>query len=182
MSVRSAIPAVEGVQDRQVALILGAMKAIIEKATGRTPNSPQIKTLGPNATVGALVTKINEVINRLQDAVATGAATATPESQDPSAAKFWVYFTGVTNTSILASYNVASLIDNGTGDTTINFVKPFTSANYAVEATSRLTGAANVWGQVENYTASSLRYMSIKSDGSFLDCDVNNCVGFGAQS
>lgn len=48
----------------------------------------------------------------------------------PSAAKAWVKFTSITTTTISASYNVTSLIDNGTGDTTINFTTAFSSADY----------------------------------------------------
>lgn len=66
MSVRPQIPAIEGVQDPRVVPILDAMKSIIEMVTGRTPNRTQIKPLGPNATLGGVITKLNEIIARLQ--------------------------------------------------------------------------------------------------------------------
>lgn len=55
----------------------------------------------------------------------------------PSAAKFWVLYTTITTTSITQSYNVASLTDNGTGDTTINYTTAFSSANYSVTASNQ---------------------------------------------
>jgi hypothetical protein len=60
-------------------------------------------------------------------------APVTPGRQQyhPSAAKAWVGFTTVGTTAILASYNVTSLTDNGTGDTTITYTVAFSSVNYA---------------------------------------------------
>jgi hypothetical protein len=54
----------------------------------------------------------------------------------PSAAKAWVKFTTVTSTAILASYNITSIADNGTGDTTITIATDFSSAHYAYAAMS----------------------------------------------
>ena len=49
----------------------------------------------------------------------------------PSAAKAWVRYAHSAGTpTITASYNVTSLTDNGSGDTTINFTTAFSSASY----------------------------------------------------
>ena len=49
----------------------------------------------------------------------------------PSAAKAWLKYSHVAGTPTnAASYNVTSLTDNGTGDTTINFTTAFSSSNY----------------------------------------------------
>lgn len=66
----------------------------------------------------------------------TGTSTTTfvsPGRQQyhASAAKVWCLWTTVTTTTITASYNVTSLTDNGTGDTTINFTVAFSSGNYS---------------------------------------------------
>ena len=45
--------------------------------------------------------------------------------------KCWVNFNTVTTTTVKDSYNVTSLTDNGTGDTTITIATDFGSANYA---------------------------------------------------
>lgn len=49
----------------------------------------------------------------------------------PSALKAWVKWNGNTST-IDAGYNVSSITDNGTGDFTLNWTVPFSSANYGV--------------------------------------------------
>lgn len=66
MAIRPQIPVIEGVQDDRVTTILGPMKMIVEMITGRTPNRPNIKTLGPDATLAGVINKVNEIINRLQ--------------------------------------------------------------------------------------------------------------------
>lgn len=44
----------------------------------------------------------------------------------------WVNFNGTGTVAIRASYNVASITDNGTGDYTVNFATAMPDANYAV--------------------------------------------------
>lgn len=49
-----------------------------------------------------------------------------------NAVQAWVSFNGTGTVAILASYNVTSITDNGTGLYTINFTTALTDANYAV--------------------------------------------------
>jgi len=51
----------------------------------------------------------------------------------PSALKFWIR--GQDDTTIDASYNVASVTDTAVGDHTFNFTTAFSSVNYFVTAT-----------------------------------------------
>src|SRR5690606_40864626 len=60
-------------------------------------------------------------------------AQISPSSGD---AKAWVSYSTITTTTILSSFGISSLSDNGTGDTTINFSTSFSSANYAFTACS----------------------------------------------
>lgn len=59
--------------------------------------------------------------------------SASTQQFHPSAAKAWVSFTTITTTAIRGStatkYNIASLTDNGTGDTTITFTTAFSGAD-----------------------------------------------------
>lgn len=64
--IRPEIPTVEGVKDAASVPILEALKTVVEMITGRTPNRALIKKLGAGATLGATVTKVNEIIDRLQ--------------------------------------------------------------------------------------------------------------------
>ena len=70
------------------------------------------------------------VATQANQETATSTTTAvSPGRQQfhPSAAKAWVRYQTVTTTTNIASYNVASLTDNGTGDTTITFTTNFSS-------------------------------------------------------
>lgn len=68
-----------------------------------------------------------------QEAGSSVTAVTTPGRQQfhPSAAKAWALYNTVTSTAIVVSYNVTSLTDNGTGDTTVNFTVAFSTANYS---------------------------------------------------
>lgn len=71
--------------------------------------------------------------------VGDNGVTTSTQQFHPSAAKAWVKFNGTGTVAISASYNVASITDNGTGDYTINFTTPFSSASYCAV----LTGSAD---------------------------------------
>lgn len=88
MSIRPQFPAIEGIKDTRVGIILAALKSSLEAITGRTPNRPQLKLLGDDATLGGVINKVNEIINRLQenDIAGTGkpvipAVTSTASSE-----------------------------------------------------------------------------------------------------
>ena len=46
-------------------------------------------------------------------------------------AKMWVNYTGITTTAARDSFNVTSLTDNGTGNTTVNINNDMSNANYS---------------------------------------------------
>ena len=52
-------------------------------------------------------------------------------------AKSWINFNGTGVISIRDDFNIANVVDNGTGDYTINFSTPFTNTNYAFVAWAR---------------------------------------------
>lgn len=101
----------------------------------------------------------------------------------PSAAKAWVRYTTITTTSIAASYNVTSLTDNGTGDTTVNFTTAFSSANYGIAGivggssgsyTTRISSAAAP-------TSSTCRIDGLDGGGLGKDMAINCYSFFGDQ-
>jgi hypothetical protein len=47
-------------------------------------------------------------------------------------AKAWVNFNGTGTVAIRRDFNVTSIVDNGTGDYTVNFTTAMTDANYVV--------------------------------------------------
>lgn len=98
-------------------------------------------------------------VDTIVDAAGTGPATFTSQE----AAKMRVSYTTVTTTSAHDSFNVTSLTDNGTGDTTVNFTNSFAAANdptYSinVRVAARVTQAkGQATGSVDTtiYTAGS---------------------------
>jgi hypothetical protein len=72
-------------------------------------------------------------------AILSSTANTPPVIQDSTGAqigqfaKAWVKFDGtVANPTVSGSFNVTSVTKNATGDYTINFTLPMSSANYAV--------------------------------------------------
>jgi hypothetical protein len=56
----------------------------------------------------------------------------------------WVNFNGSGTVAILASFNVSSITDNGTGDYTVNFTTAMPDANYAAGGLGRgSSGSSN---------------------------------------
>jgi hypothetical protein len=100
----------------------------------------------------------------------------------PGVAKGWCLFTSVTTTAITASYNVASLTDNGTGDTTITWDTDFSSANYCV-VTSTIIGATTyVVAELNSAKAAgSTRIQNVQIGVALVDAANQSVAAFGDQ-
>jgi hypothetical protein len=120
----------------------------------------------------------------------TGTATApfvNPAVQHfhPSACKAWVKFNGVTTTAILASYNITSVTDEGTGDTTVTIATDFSGVHFACAAmaegstTGTATRATNM--RFGGQAAGTIRVLSIES-GANTDLPGVHIVMFGDHS
>lgn len=136
MSVRPQIPSIEGIDDDRVSIILAPIKAILEAITGRTPHRPQLKTLGASVSLGGAVTKINEIINRLQEAD-VGNPTAPIASSSSSGGVTSIGISGANGIGVSGSPVTGSgTIGLSLGDitpTSINFGQ--TSLSYYGEGT-----------------------------------------------
>jgi len=100
--------------------------------TSATANKKALLTnLIPDATT-SVKGKLTRATQANMESETSGAIAVTPDvlKYHPGAAKAWGC-ANATGSSILASYNVSSLTDNGTGDWTWNFTTAFSSANYA---------------------------------------------------
>ena len=80
-----------------------------------------------------------------QETATSQVVTVTPGVQQyhPSAPKAWVVFNGSGTPSILSSYNVTNITDNGVGDYTINFTVAFSSTNYGCVGWARSNAVAD---------------------------------------
>ena len=66
-------------------------------------------------------------VSNLNDGTTTVATTYVTNGS----AKMWVNFTGITTTATRDSFNVSSLTDGGTGNTTVNLTNNMGNANYS---------------------------------------------------
>ena len=101
-----------------------------------------------------------------------GVANTPPTIQDSAGTQIgtfcraWVNFNGttVTNpasmTGVRGSFNIASILDNGTGDYTINFTTAMPDANYAVAG----SGVDSAGGAVslETYSTGTILVGSVR--------------------
>lgn len=112
----------------------------------------------------------------------TTAVTPGRAQYHPGAAKAWVQWVSST---VLASYNVSSVTDNGNADQTINFSTPFSSASYSMAGMSGLnTTSMRVVCQQYNAfgpATGSCRLQIIQSDGLLSNAVRGQAVFYGDQ-
>ena len=122
----------------------------------------------------------------------TGTATnkpVTPGRQQfhQSAAKAWVVFDGTAVTTDLTgvgnSYNITSVVDNATGDYTINFATDFSSIEYAFALSAEIgtsSSHSGVAGQKTNTARSAGAFPIFVGVGAAgLDLDYVSGIFFG---
>jgi hypothetical protein len=114
-----------------------------------------------------------------------GVANTPPTIQDSAGTQIgtfcraWVNFNGttVTNpasmTGVRASFNVSSILDNGTGDYTVNFTNALPDADYATnvtpQATALNTGLMGCLKHSSTPTTSAVRVSVNAIDAGFRD-------------
>jgi hypothetical protein len=95
-------------------------------------------------------------------------------------ARAFVNFNGTGTVAIRASYNVASITDNGLGDWTVNFTNALTDANYTACPVGNYTEGTGVGAsgrpiQPKTYTTTSVRLISTDG-GSGVDMEKVNVI------
>lgn len=108
--------------------------------------SPSLTTPSIGVATGTSFNGLTGAAAQSDQETATSTTTVvTPGRQQyhPSAAKCWVSYTSVTTTTILASYNITSLDDNGTGITTVNIATDMSAADQAFSCVSRDNGSVS---------------------------------------
>lgn len=183
---------------------VGFMGRAINLGAGTVTITPTTSTIGGAASV-ALATGqsvefvsdgTNYIVGSTQNVLAatqaqqeTGSSTAvytSPGTQQyhTSASKAWVMFNGTGTVAILASYNVSSITDNGTGDYTVNFTTSFSSANYGIAGICQRTNGNNGNGLLglsnsANPTASACRVTTADAATGFIDSARVSLTFFG---
>ena len=112
-----------------------------------------------------------------------GVANTPPTIQDSAGTQIgtfcraWVNFNGTTvtnpasTTGIRGSFNVSSILDNGTGDYTVNFATAMPDANYSPHVTyNQGSGLTNCgFTGFYNATTTGFRCITLNSAGNFVD-------------
>ena len=173
---------------KKASMVLSA----ISTATTRTITMPdanvdlQYSRAASDTVAGGIEIAIQSEMEAGSD---TGRAV-TPGRQQfhPSAAKGWVQ--GSMAAADGASYNVASITDNGTGDFTVNWATDFSSANYAVFVSAHQTASSGnripaVRAKAAGTTQVVLYFVSDTSGGATLteaDLTSFHVIAFGDQA
>ena len=96
--------------------------------------------------------------------------------------KAWVGYETVSGTSILDSFNTASITDNGTGDNFPQWTNNFSNDDYAASGIAAIGGRRMFvhGGTKANQTTSQIRNMTAgESTGGHYDCDQVACMAVG---
>lgn len=123
-----------------------------------------------------------------QEAGSSTSVYVSPGRQQfhPSASKMWASFAG-NSTTILSSYNVTSLTNNATGDTTVNYTTNFSSVNYGVAGICAAAGSGGGCVEVANGvfpTVSAVRIRTLDTvtgGGTFFNSAYIGVSAFGDQ-
>lgn len=168
-------------------------------ATGPTGSAGTTGSSGPSGSAGAAgaagPTGATGAAGSTGPTGASSGATAATQSQQeaasstttfvspgrqqyhPSAPKAWVKVSNPSGTPVItASYNVASITDNGVGDITVNFSTPFSSANYSISGSARYNGGDGISVCPHNSVApaaGSCRLVTVKGSGILVDVDFS---------
>ena len=120
-------------------------------------------------------------VSNLNDGTTTVATTFVTNGS----AKMWVNFTGITTTATRDSFNVSSLTDGGTGNTTVTLTNNMDDANYSgyyFTNASSGTAASNFNNQhaggFGSFAAGSCQAFAYTSDAA-VDAFQNLCGLFG---
>ena len=112
-------------------------------------------------------------VNTIQ--TTSGGSSSTPEQIQQGRAKAWVNFDGTssgTNKTIRDDFNVSTVVDNASGDYTVNFTTAMANNNYSVACTqTAANGASQAVLGVETdhataFSTGSIRVQCIKTSSS----------------
>jgi len=116
-------------------------------------------------------------VNTIQDT--SGGSSSTPAQIERGRTKLWVRFDGTGTVSIINSYNVSSVTDNGTGDYTINYAITMSNANYITASMERMNCRTQGAAETANITTTTFKYRIYNGGGSLIDREIAGLMVFG---
>jgi len=90
----------------------------------------------------------------------------------------WVNFNGTGTVATRAFFNVQSIVDNGTGDYTVNFTTAMSDANYAAVATTGNGSGSRVVSNVDSLSSSHRVQTMASTTGTLTDFTFVNVAIF----
>jgi len=91
------------------------------------------------------------------DITVTSEGGAATQSLQQGLAKVWVNFNGTGTIAIRDSLSVSGLVDNGTGNYTVNFTNAMSSANFSALATCGLdSGGSRAFCSTDSHATTSV--------------------------
>jgi hypothetical protein len=93
----------------------------------------------------------------------------------------WVNFDGVGSATINDSFNVASVVRNGTGNYTVTWATPFANASYAVSGIPGNTNDTKNTLRIVSMTASSVNVYATNVNGTLSDVSPVSLIAVGRQ-
>jgi len=107
----------------------------------------------------ASILKVDELqgITAAGDITVTSEGGAATQSLQQGLAKVWVNFNGTGTIAIRDSLSVSGLVDNGTGNYTVNFTNAMSSANFSALATCGLdSGGSRAFCSTDSHATTSV--------------------------
>ena len=93
--------------------------------------------------------------------------------------KAWINFNGTGSVSIVGSFNISSLADNGTGQYTFNFTNAMVNDNYCAATMPRANSNTCGVGQQSDLSTGSMNYSSRNGSGNLVDREILGAAIFG---
>ena len=122
-------------------------------------------------------------VNTIQNT--SGGSSSTPEQIEQGRAKCWMVWNGTGTVAILDSFNMSSLVDNGTGDYTLNFSITMGGTNFVFAGHCRESdsGGGNrsdrvIQPQRTPFTTTSARLGTHQSSSGNMTDNINNGACF----
>jgi hypothetical protein len=114
----------------------------------------------------------------------TGAASSPPDANTlvkDNICKGWIIFDGTGTISILGSYNVSGIIDNGVGNYTITWDRNFSNVNYCTVGSASKSGD-DAFIAIANKLVGSVNTVARDDSGGVADVDEVNLAAWGDQA
>jgi len=110
--------------------------------------------------------------------VVTGEGNSTTTNLQQGLAKTWIRFNQTGTPAIANSFNIAGIVDGGTGDTTLTITNDYANVNYAISAQNDDTAVTN---QIvaDDVFVGSYRQRSVDGGNSLIDSPICYTATFG---